>query len=583
MSTMDINTEGKRICPACGTVVVDSSTFCIRCGARISGMVETEAVPAKNWFTQAHSLNDSQNNTGNGTKSSDAAPKTAAATADRSDSSGSTFIKPVKGPGTASFGGRYSGQAAVPPPAERAGNGVPAVNSESRCKKCGTIVSKGTVLCWKCASASPETEATVPSVAAGMVGAGTAVERIEKTSASRGFFSMHKKLVLITAAVCVVLIGCLVLFFSGVVQTNPVDKFSKQMQNNQYSDAQESNFSGHAGDSADTGGPPATVPTEVPTPEPTIDPTLKELIENPEFPKKNWVSKLSKDCDRVLSRGLDSDGTLLELVGYQEESVHGFTIKIGVIKNGEWLITPTDQSPFLMSDGRFPDRQDLLKLETKYVYFIDGGCFLLNIPECCAIILNCNTLESRQSFKKSDATPIVSNDAFIPSEPNSVPNFEYDQKDLGYFYDYVIPTDEGKCIYTARTNNGYDEGIYYIDISTLESRRIMELPHSGTIGDIFDHYIPASIGRLSEGLFCTYLYDDYGRKHIEFYDINGIKVISLNDYDFRFIKWTTESGLHFEDGLFCFIAANELGTEYKITINRLGEIVNEEEYYEPMF
>ncbi len=259
MSTMDLNMEERSFCPACGAAVVDGGVFCARCGARISGMAEAEAAPTNNWFAQASNLDGSQNNAGNGTKSSDATPKTAATASDRSASSDSTFIKPVKGPGTASSGGRYSGQAAAPPPTERVGNGAPAARSESRCKKCGTVVPKGTTLCWKCASASTESNTQASSAASGMAGAAgaagsakarTAMGSAEKASAPRGFFSMHKKLVFIAAAVCVVLIGCLVLFFSGVVQTNPVDKFSKQVQNNQYSDALETYFASIAGDSA---------------------------------------------------------------------------------------------------------------------------------------------------------------------------------------------------------------------------------------------------------------------------------------------------------------------------------------------
>ena len=299
-------------------------------------------------------------------------------------------------------------------------------------------------------------------------------------------------------------------------------------------------------------------------------------------------SELGNSCDRILSKGYDNEGNLLELVGNQTESVKGFKIEIGVIKNGEWLVRPTDESPFLMEDGLFPNGNDLFALRANgfddhSFYFVEGGSFLLNIPDCCAVIFNCNTLESRQSFKKNAQSPKVAYESFVPSDPHCIPNFYHynvDRNALGWKSnpDYIvfnydsIGADEGKINYVAGVN------AYYLDLRTLESSLIMQLPwyEESLWGTPVSR---TTIGILSEGLFGVRRDQSIGAAStVSFYNLKGEKIIDLSDYKislntFDFYKGY---GFHFEEGTYSFFELNELDHLFKVTIDKSGNIISEE-------
>lgn len=57
--------------------------------------------------------------------------------------------------------------------------------------------------------------------------------------------------------------------------------------------------------------------------------------------------RLSDTCDKVLAEGTDSDGSYYELVAVQEESATSVQVKIGVIKNNEWLVPLSADHPFI--------------------------------------------------------------------------------------------------------------------------------------------------------------------------------------------------------------------------------------------
>ena len=56
---------------------------------------------------------------------------------------------------------------------------------------------------------------------------------------------------------------------------------------------------------------------------------------------------LADSCEYVLLTGYDDDGSCYQLVGEDFEDYQGSQIHIGIIKNNEWLVEMTSESPFI--------------------------------------------------------------------------------------------------------------------------------------------------------------------------------------------------------------------------------------------
>lgn len=296
------------------------------------------------------------------------------------------------------------------------------------------------------------------------------------------------------------------------------------------------------------GGEDNDTPTEETTTETTTEATTE--------PKK-----LSEDCDAVLKEGISDNGDTYELVANETENYTGTEIKIGVIKNNEWLIKPTKQCPFLNENGFIFYNYSVYKYLEAVRYgsvngikYIGNGCFYYAYSldyKYYEVIWNTNTNKSYTTTKGS----IVLYDGFI--------------------------NDEGKFIFYSQSS-GY---AIMLDTNTMTETKLKDpisLAASNSKGGII-RYMP-----YSEGLYCIASYEyiktgsswnsPYWDEGISgFYDLEGNLIIDMSEYtiiendDFDRKNFNNFS---FKDGKCSIKVKNDQGSYYKITIDKTGEVLD---------
>lgn len=268
------------------------------------------------------------------------------------------------------------------------------------------------------------------------------------------------------------------------------------------------------------------------------------------------VPKLSEACDKVMAIGTDADGNFYELVANETEDYTGTTIEMGVIKNNEWSINMTTNSPFISEDGLlfsascpgcegsiFDNINDELSRTYSFTY-IGYGCFY-----------SCNTI-----WNGNNGNYYCNGN----NEYDVIPEYFDFNSDC---YSSRI-SDEKKYFAPNYVNVINNSGKIVLDPWGEEHYRIldldtMQIKDTGLISAKFATY--TSI--YSEGLFAIH---GWGRKDIDngFYDENGNRVIDLTEYiicDFNFA---------FENGECKFTIQNDQGTYYLITIDKEGNVLN---------
>ena len=105
-----------------------------------------------NWFSQAGSLDDSlDSGTTSIPTSVDSAPTSKdSVKSNNVSSTASTYIKPVKGLKEKTVDSVRTGSEINK--SNSTAMHVTPVKEETRCKKCGAVIPKGTTLCWKCST-----------------------------------------------------------------------------------------------------------------------------------------------------------------------------------------------------------------------------------------------------------------------------------------------------------------------------------------------------------------------------------------------------------------------------------------------
>lgn len=263
------------------------------------------------------------------------------------------------------------------------------------------------------------------------------------------------------------------------------------------------------------------------------------------------VKKLSDDCDKVLASGKDPNGDKWELVATEEEDYSGTTIRLGVIKNNEWVVPLTTECPFLESDGSLCSGfYDIYEDDFNIFYYIGSSCFAYaqyNRPLKADIIWNVNT------------NKIYNCDDY--KDNRSFPKIAYD-------IDKEAPTSDGYAI--LESYDGTNKVSQYIDLNTMEIKNLNKPIDYNSYGGIL-YVLP-----ISEGLFATYM---IGSKYNcnGFYNINGEMVIDLNDYridiDHLYVDEHMTPALVFKNGKCSFNIHNDQGTEYIITIDKQGNVL----------
>ncbi len=295
------------------------------------------------------------------------------------------------------------------------------------------------------------------------------------------------------------------------------------------------------------------IQTEITTTTKPVTQTTTEATTEP--------ARLSEDCDKILATGYDNDGNYYELVGTEKQEYNGTIIKLGVIKNNEWLVPLTTDMPFIdennglikyyyHKDGELslkdiPSSGEYIKANDKKalygIYYIGHGCFWSN-----AIIYNANN----QKFSTYSPIVCTAGGAFYGS-------YLFNGIDTEIF----IPS-EGKYL----VNRGKE----ILDVSTMET-----IP-TGYQGNCSE----CGVCPYSEGVFacvCEYSNTD----HSGFYNISGEKLIDLSGYNLNQINFDSEFGfggyltqaLVFEKGEATFHILNDAGYEFEITMDKTGEVI----------
>lgn len=287
-----------------------------------------------------------------------------------------------------------------------------------------------------------------------------------------------------------------------------------------------------------------------------------------DLPSNTNTPPLSDSCEYILCRGVDAAGNTYELVANQTESARGFEIVVGVIKNNVWIYPLSASFPFLADDNLFHvsvsmDGHSGTSLENPNsvidnIYFIDSGAFLMDSYKATSswldsddhtkIIFNCDSLRSYIIDCEEISTIYHSSSAVF---------------DNGKVISYgQIYTEDGKFVLyeeTSGTISGWAEDRVY-DWSLFDVETLTATTFSHSVPGIY----PESI--LSEGLIFA--------SDKCFYDTKFNKVIDLSDYN---IDMWYDSNIFFTNGTCTFKAKNKLGTEFLVTIDKSGNVLNEAE------
>lgn len=250
--------------------------------------------------------------------------------------------------------------------------------------------------------------------------------------------------------------------------------------------------------------------------------------------------KLSDSCDKVLASGYDSENNYYELVANEKEDYSGTKIEIGVIKNNEWNIPLTTDNPFIGENGLLSAyRSDNAVTGSIYderfakFYYIGNGCFYYD-----GDIFNGN---NRKYYISDDFgyVPVI----FLDN--NRTEN---------------IINNEGYFILSK-----YDKTYKILDSNTMNTTEI-NMHNQNDIDYVFPY---------SEGLFACMDYNS----DIEtngFYNLKGEKVIDLSKYalaENTYNRGPVQS-LVFINGKCRFKITNDQGTDYYITIDKTGNVID---------
>lgn len=277
----------------------------------------------------------------------------------------------------------------------------------------------------------------------------------------------------------------------------------------------------------------------------TTEPTTTEATTKPQ---------LSLDYT-ILASGTEDNGDVYELVATQEETYNDVVVKIGVIKNNEWLVPLTTDNPFINENGRiythyYYDHEasydnaystkNLDNISDDDYHFIGNSCFYIYESRVGDIIYN-SELNKELVLPKSAGAGVdfyrihleKSNDVYVCSDKFIVEYYE----DSNY------------------------QDVRILDTNTMEMNIIIKNPEYHNV-----------VGPLSDGLFAMGYYSSY--KVSAFYDVDGNKVLDVSEYDIHYPKDTYNEYPYFENGKFKFITTNEAGTKYDMIIDKTGKVLS---------
>lgn len=253
--------------------------------------------------------------------------------------------------------------------------------------------------------------------------------------------------------------------------------------------------------------------------------------------------RLSEECDKVLASGYDADNNFFELVANETEDYSGTIIEFGVIKNNSWSIEMTKDCPFVAEDGLLVTGGSIYD-DSSIFRYIGAGCFSVSSefePLRAEAIWNGNNGKSYLSVEYDAAKPIITADS----------------------YETIINNDGIVLL------KDFSHELKYLDTNTMEVLEIKAIEHSNR-GRIVYPY--------SEGLFAYYV--EGNNECTGFYNLEGEKIVDLSEYNIICSSLRTADRryynpkLVFKNGMCTFNIFNDQGTEYRITIDKNGNVLD---------
>ncbi len=239
--------------------------------------------------------------------------------------------------------------------------------------------------------------------------------------------------------------------------------------------------------------------------------------------------KLSDECDKIIACGYDADNNYYELVANESEDYTGTTIEMGVIKNNAWSIPMTTDCPFIDEISSIYDVG-----EYDVISYIGAGCFALHY------------------YKHFYATTIWNGNN-------------------GKYYSSLEDREHCEAIITCNTNYVVECNEGYV---LLHGKHFYAIMNTNTMeikdSDIYHNY--SYEYPYSEGLFAV--------ANDGFYNLDFEKVIDLTQFNISYSSSISDSfefcdpNLVFKNGTCSFKVTNDQGSEYMLTIDKNGNVIN---------
>lgn len=287
--------------------------------------------------------------------------------------------------------------------------------------------------------------------------------------------------------------------------------------------------------------------------------TMSETESETEPTTEEVTESLSAQFENILAYGYDGNDEY-EMVAEETEDYDGVKLKIGIIKNNKWLLKPTSKMPFVDDDGtiygggtslEYTNLEDYLYCDN-IVKYIGNGCFLcegtkytnstLEEDYVVAVIYNANTKKYYEKTFDIDHKHICVSNGCFP----------------GYYPDYnnihQISKKDSLVIVDRFAYSDYTE-IEILDTNTMKSYTISTDFRAVYVNPISENIIAVS--------------NEPGNE-IHFINTDGNKVFNKS-FKINTLKSQT---IAFEDGKCTFDIVNNKGTEYTITINKKGKVLD---------
>lgn len=288
-----------------------------------------------------------------------------------------------------------------------------------------------------------------------------------------------------------------------------------------------------------------------------------ELNVDNEISEEITENSLADSCQYTLVTGYDSDGTCYQLVGEDYESYDGSVIRFGVIKDNQWLINMTSDSPFL-DDKKciygYEDADGIYKseyykslkqtIEQKDPALFDKFGYAGN---------GCFYLESNSGSKTDSLVEKLSTIVFWNAETNTSKLFNntimYDMENYTTGNDVILSvlTDH---LFNISNDKFADMNVQALNVSTLETKSLLNQMFDANSN--WDYKVHQS----SENLF-------YVEKDNSFYDTTGKKAFEIT------VDKVQEIG-KFKNGQCELITQVESGSKYSVMIDTKGNVISNE-------